>query len=268
MRTGTGMTTGMTTGTTIGMRMGTTITTTTIITTAMAAATTITEAAALGRLLAWLSPAYPVGAFSYSHGLEAAVEEGAVTRRADLVAYAEAALRHGAGAVDAGLLALAWRAAEAGDDAALDDLTELAAAWRGTVELALEATQPGAAFAQVTAAAWPEPRFAAYAARHPGRLTHAVAFGAAAAFHGMPLRAACLGWLTAFAANIVSAGVRLVPLGQTDGQVATAALLPAVEAAADAAIAVEHADELGAAAIAIDLFSMRHETLYTRLFRS
>ncbi len=95
-----------------------------------------------------------------------------------------------------------------------------------------------------------------------------VAVGAAAAFHGLPLRAACLGWLTAFAANIVSAGVRLVPLGQTDGQIATAALVPAIEAATDAALAVTDADEIGASAMAIDLFSMRHETQYTRLFRS
>lgn len=245
------------------------MTTTTIITTAMAAASTITtEGAALGRLLAWLSPAYPIGAFSYSHGLEAAVEEGAVTRREDLVAYAAAALRHGAGAVDAGLLALAWRAAAAGEDAALDEVTDLAAAWRGTAELALEATQPGAAFALVTAAAWPEPRFTTYAARHTGRLTHAVAFGAAAAFHDLPLRESCFGWLAAFAANIVSAGVRLVPLGQTDGQIATAALLPVIEAATEAALALRDAEDLGSAAPALDLSSMRHETQYTRLFRS
>jgi urease accessory protein len=232
----------------------------------MATTTTITTEAALARLLAWLSPAYPVGAFSYSHGLETAVEEGAVTDRAGLVAYAEAAIRHGAGAVDAALLALAWRAAD--DHAALDAITELAGAWRGTAELALEAAQPGAAFAGITIAAWPEPRFAAYAARHNGRLTHAVALGAAAAFHGVPLRAACFGWLSAFAANIVSAGVRLIPLGQTDGQIATAVLLPAIEAATGAALATRDADAIGGCAIAIDLFSMRHETQYTRLFRS
>jgi urease accessory protein len=84
----------------------------------------------------------------------------------------------------------------------------------------------------------------------------------------VPLRAACFGWLNAFVANIVSAGVRLVPLGQTDGQIATAALLPAIAAATEAALALEDADTLGSAAIAIDLFSMRHETQYTRLFRS
>lgn len=236
--------------------------------TTMTTITTSTDLGALARLLAWLSPAYPTGAFSYSHGLEMAVEEGAVTDRAGLVAYAEAALAHGAGAVDGGLLALSLRAAVAGDDAALDELAELAAALRGTAELALEATQPGGAFAIATNAAWPHHGFREFAARHPGRLTHAVAFGAAAGFHGMPLRESCFGWLAAFAANLVSAGVRLVPLGQTDGQIATAALLPALATATDAALAVTDAEDIGSAAPIIDLFSLRHETQYTRLFRS
>ena len=227
-----------------------------------------TDIGALARLLAWLSPAYPTGAFSYSHALEMAAEEGAVRKREDLIAYAEAALLHGAGAVDGAFLALAWRAAQAGDDALLDDLTELAGAWRGTAELALEATQPGQAFALATLSAWPEPRFADFAARNKGRLTHAVTFGAAAAFHGVPLREACFGWLSGFVANLVSAGVRGIPLGQTDGQVATAALVPAILAATEAALAARDPDEIGAAALAIDLFSFRHETQYTRLFRS
>jgi urease accessory protein len=230
--------------------------------------TTATDLGPLARLLAWLSPAYPTGAFSYSHGLEMAVEEGAVTDRTGLVAYAEAALAQGAGAVDGGFLALSWRAASGGDVMVLDDLTDLAAAMRGTAELALEATQPGHAFALATNAAWPHPGFAAYTARHPGRLTHAVAFGAAAGFQGIPLRDAAFAWLAAFAANLVSAGVRLVPLGQTDGQVATAALLPAIAAAADAALAVRDAEDIGSATPIIDLFSLRHETQYTRLFRS
>jgi urease accessory protein len=230
--------------------------------------TTTPDAAALLRLLAWTSPAYPVGGFSYSHGLEAAVEAGAVTDRSGLVAYVEAVLAEGAGAVDAGLLALAHRAARGGDVAALDEVAELGAAWRGTAELALEAMQPGAAFAQVTDAAWPEPRFAAFRARNAGRLSHAVAFGAAAGFQGVALRAALLAWAAGFAANLVSAGVRLVPLGQTDGQLATAALLPAIEAASAAAEALRDADALGGAALVIDRFSMRHETQYTRLFRS
>lgn len=234
---------------------------------ATATITTTIDPAALHRLLAWLSPAYPVGAFSYSHGLEAAVEEGSVRDRAGLVAYTAAVLRAGAGRVDGALLAAAWRAAEAGDDAALDGAAALAAAWRGTAETALESLQQGAAFALVTQAAWPEARFAAFAARHSGRLTAAVAFGAAAGFHGVPLRPALAGWLGAFAANLVSAGVRLVPLGQTDGQIATAALHPVVEAATEAALDAD-LDRLGTAAPVLDLLSMRHETQYTRLFRS
>ncbi|MDO9710351.1 urease accessory protein UreF [Paracraurococcus sp. LOR1-02] len=233
----------------------------------MAMATTITEGAALYRLLAWLSPAYPVGAYTYSHGLETAVEDGRVTDRADLVAYVSTVLRAGAGRVDGALLAAVWRAAEAGEDAALDEAALLAAAWRGTAETALETMAQGTAFTAVTQSAWPDARFAAFAARHPRALAHPVAFGAAAGFQGIPLRSALQGWLAAFAANLVSAGVRLVPLGQTDGQIATAALHPVVEAAAEAALAAD-LDTIGTAAPMLDLLSMRHETQYTRLFRS
>ncbi|WP_431267395.1 urease accessory protein UreF [Dankookia sp. P2] len=231
------------------------------------ASITITEAGGLYRLLTWLSPAYPVGAYTYSHGLETAVEDGSVTTRAALVDYIATVLRAGAGRVDGALLAGAWRAADAGDDVALDEVAILAAAWRGTAETALESMAQGTAFTGVTQSAWPEAGFAAFAARHPRALAHPVAFGAASGFHGIPLRPALAGWLTAFAANLVSAGVRLVPLGQTDGQVATAALHPVVEAAADAALAAD-LDTLGTAAPMLDLLSMRHETQYTRLFRS
>jgi urease accessory protein len=234
----------------------------------MTATTTITTTTdALYRLLAWLSPAYPVGAYTYSHGLETAVEEGAVRDRADLLAYVTAALRDGAGRVDGALLAAAHRAMAKGRARALDRVAELGAAWRGTAETALEAQAQGSAFLAVTLAAWPEPRLAAFAARHPRRIVHAVAFGAAAAAHGVALRDAAFGYLSAFAANLLSAGVRLVPLGQTDGQVATAALLPVVGATAQAALAAD-LGRLGTATPALDLFSIRHETQYTRLFRS
>ena len=224
--------------------------------------TILTRMVALFRLLTWLSPASPVGGFSYSHGLEMAVEDGAVTNRATLQSYIETVLLAGAGRIDAALLVAAHRAA---DD--LDEIVELAAAWRSTAETALEATQQGGSFASITAAAWPEPRFAALALRHHGRLTHAVAFGAAAACHAIALRPALIGWLSGFAATLVSAGVRLVPLGQTDGQRVTAALFPTIEAAADAAEAAD-LDTLGTAAPMLDQFSLRHETQYTRLFRS
>jgi len=228
---------------------------------------TITTEAALQRLLTWLSPAYPVGAYTYSHGLETAVEDGAVRNRATLAAYIGAVLEAGAGRVDAALLAAAFRAAAAADEAALDAVAELAAAWRGTAEMALETMAQGSAFLKVTNAAWPDPRLAAFTGRRAGNVAHPVAFGAAAAWHGVPLRPALFGFLSAFAANLVSAGVRLVPLGQTDGQIATAALLPALEAATEAGLSAD-LDTLGSAAPMLDLFSLRHETQYTRLFRS
>jgi len=233
---------------------------------AMASSTAI-DAASLQRLLSWLSPAYPVGAYTYSHGLERAVEDGAVRDRAGLVGYVSAVLGAGAGRIDGALLAAAFRAAEAGDDAALDEVTDLANAWRGTAETALETMAQGTAFLRVTTAAWPEARLVDFARRHRNAIAHPVALGAAAAWQGMPLRAVLFGFLSAFSANIVSAGVRLVPLGQTDGQVATAALLPVLEAATEAALAAD-LDRMGTAAPMLDLFSLRHETQYTRLFRS
>jgi urease accessory protein len=143
----------------------------------------------------------------------------------------------------------------------------LAAAWRGTAETALEATQQGGSFASVTARCWPDPRFADFAARHRGRLSHAVAFGAAAGMAGMPPRPALFAFLQGFCANLVSAGVRLIPLGQTDGQIATAALLPIITECTDAALSTS-LDGLGTASPLLDMLSMRHETQYTRLFRS
>jgi urease accessory protein len=242
------------------MDMATIMTTTTRST----CTTIMVTDADLFRLMAWTSPAYPVGGFSYSHGIEMAVEEGRITDRHALLRYIEAVLRHGAGHVDSVFFAHAHRAS---DDAALNEVAELAAAWRGTAETALESTQQGGSFASVTAATWPDERFAAFARRHRGRLAHAVAFGAAAGMAGIPLRASLLAYLQGFSANLVSAGVRLVPLGQTDGQHATAALLPIV---AECATIAEGAslDDLGTAVPMLDMLSMRHETQYTRLFRS
>jgi len=221
----------------------------------------------LHRLLAWSSPAYPIGAYSYSHGLEWAVESGLLRDRAGVVAWLDGVLRQGAGRIDGAVFAAAWRAAAAGDDAAIDAVADLALAWRGTAELALESEAQGAAFLLVTRAAWPEPRLDAFAGRWPGRVALPVAAGLAAACHGVPLEPALTAYLAGMAANLVSAALRLVPLGQTDGQVAVAALSPSVAAATAAGLAAD-LDELGGAAPMVDWCSMRHETQYTRLFRS
>ena len=226
-----------------------------------------TTDATLYRLMTWLSPAYPLGAFSYSHGLEYAVEEGRVRKAADLIEWIGTAVEQGAGRIDAVLLAAAWRAATDQDERRMTELVELGAAWRGTAETALESAAQGAAFVAITRAAWPHPRLEALVAAVGTRMALSLAVGAAAAIHGMPLAPVLTAYLQAFAANLVSASVRLVPLGQTDGQRATAALEPVVAHAAAAAI-VADLDDLGTAAPLLDWCSMKHETQYTRLFRS
>ena len=222
----------------------------------------------LYRLLAWLSPAYPVGAFSYSHGVETAVEEGFIKDRATLVAWLESVLERGTGFVDGALFAAAWRAVNGADWPAFDAIAERAAAWRGTSEMALESRQQGGSFLSITRAAWPHPDLDTGHERTNGELALPVAVALAAAAHGIALESALAGYLHAFAANLISAAVRIVPLGQTDGQRALAALEPVVRRTAAAALAAASLDEIGTATPLLDWCSLRHETQYTRLFRS
>ena len=222
----------------------------------------------LYRLLAWLSPAYPIGAFSYSHGVETAVEEGLIRDRASLVAWLDSVLRRGTGAVDGALIAAGWRAASEADWPAFDAIAERAAAWRGTSEMALESRQQGGSFLSITRTAWPHAALDEVHRRLDGELALPVAVALAAAVHGIALEQALAGFLHAFTANLISAALRAVPLGQTDGQIALAALEASVNEATRAAIAVDSLDEVGTATPLLDWCSLRHETQYTRLFRS
>jgi urease accessory protein len=222
---------------------------------------------ALYRLLTWLSPAYPLGAYSYSHGIEYAVEAELVHDRASLCERVGHAVRHGAGLTDAALLVAAWHAGMEPDAARLDQIAELANAWRGSAETALESRAQGAAFLAATRTAWPHPALEEFALRWRGEAALPVAVGVAAAAHGVALDATLTAYLHAFASNLVSAGMRLIPLGQTDGQRAIAALEPNIAATVGAARATP-LEEIGTAAPLIDWCSIRHETQYTRLFRS
>jgi urease accessory protein len=222
---------------------------------------------ALYRLMTWLSPSYPLGAFSYSHGLEYAVETGLVRDRGALCGFVATAVSAGAGRSDGALLAAAWRATKAGDRAALDEVAELASAWRGTAETALESRAQGAAFLVTTRNAWPHPLLDALALRHRGEVALPVAVGVAAAAHEVPLAETLTAYLHSFTGTLVSAGVRLIPLGQSDGQRVIAALEPVIADAARVVLATP-LEEIGTAAPVIDRCSMRHETQYTRLFRS
>ncbi|AWK87983.1 urease accessory protein UreF [Azospirillum thermophilum] len=228
------------------------------------------SAQALTKLLAWLSPSFPVGGFTYSHGIEAAVEQGLATDRASLIRWLDGILRHGAGRTDGMLFAAAHRAVLAGDEAAFAWAVERADVLRATAETALESRAQGQAFLTAVRAAWPLAgleRWDAVLAATGRPPAYAVAVALAAALLGVAEGPALAAYLHAFAANLVSAGVRLVPLGQTDGQRALAALDPVVHRAARAALAAPP-DDLGGRAMAVDWTSMIHETQYTRLFRS
>jgi urease accessory protein len=225
------------------------------------------NAAALYRLMAWLSPAYPIGAFSYSSGIEWAVEAGDITDAAMLERWLAVMIADGGGFCDGVFFAHAHRAAAERDDKALRALAELAAAFAPSRERHLETTAQGCAFLDATRAAWPTPALDRLLAVWDGAVALPVAVAVASAGHGIALAPALQAYLHALTANLVSAGVRLVPLGQTDGQRVLAALEPVVAATAARALTTP-LDEVGGAAFRADLASMRHETQHTRLFRS
>ena len=229
--------------------------------------TDMTETGML-QLLAWVSPSFPVGAFAYSHGLEAAEEAGLIRGRDSLHAWIDAAIECGSARNDAVVLSAIHKAVEARDWPAVADTADLAASLYGAPELALESLGQGAAFLKTVRAAWPSEGIeAAAGALDPERIAYPVALGIAAAAHGIPREAALAAFFHGFAANAVSAAIRLGIIGQTDGQILTAALEPLiVRKSSDMKEA--GIDDLGSASVMIDLLVLAHETQNTRLFRS
>jgi len=225
------------------------------------------DAAALYRLMAWLSPAYPVGAFSYSSGIEWAVEVGDIKNAETFRGWLAVMIGQGSGFCDAVFFAYAHRAVVAEDDAALRSVAELAAAFAPSKERHLESTAQGNAFVVATRAAWGCDAIERLKKVWDGPVAYPIAVAVASAGHSVALEPASAAYLQALAANWVSAGVRLIPLGQSDGQRVLVALESVVAATAKRALAVTIAD-VGSSAFRADLASARHETQYTRLFRS
>jgi urease accessory protein len=222
---------------------------------------------ALFRLMAWLSPAYPVGAFSYSSGIEWAVEAGDIKDAATLRQWLAGMIGAGGGFCDAVIFVHAHRAVAANDDAALRAAAELAAALVTSKERLLETTAQGRAFLEATRASWPCPALAQLDTVWRGAVALPVAVAVTCAGHDIACEPALHAFLHAVAANWISAGVRLVPLGQTDGQRVLAALEGDIGACAVRALATP-LNEIGSCAVRADIAGMRHETQYTRLFRS
>jgi urease accessory protein len=209
---------------------------------------------ALLHLLTWLSPAFPTGAFAYSHGIEWAVEVGDITDGDTLREWLADVLTLGAARSDAILLRHACK-----PDADLDALAELAAATAPARERQAETLNQGAAFMRA-ARPWGCPAL-------PDPVAYPVAVGALAGLHGIDADATAIAYLHGVTANLVSAAVRLVPLGQSTGLAVLAALEPIIlRVAAETRDAT--LDDLGGAVFRCDLAAMRHETQYTRLFRS
>tara|TARA_R110002110_G_scaffold19627_5_gene80860 strand:- start:594 stop:1241 length:648 start_codon:yes stop_codon:yes gene_type:complete len=202
-----------------------------------------------------LSPAFPVGAFAYSHGLESAIHSGVIANARDLQNWLADVLNHGSGRNDCIVL----RAAHAsGSDAALEEVNQTAVAVSASSERVLETLLQGSAFNQTTTAIFGGDEAA---------LCYPVAVGNVASQLGLDVGLTAAMYLHAFASNLVSAAVRAVPLGQTDGQRVLAALLPLCDQIAQDTQGAT-LDDLSSTAFVSDIVAMQHETLQPRIFRS
>ncbi|KQT89021.1 urease accessory protein UreF [Methylobacterium sp. Leaf466] len=219
------------------------------------------------RLMVWLSPTYPVGSYAYSHGLEWAVEAGEVSDEASLAAWLHDVVARGAGRSDMILAAHAHRAASGADAAALEPVNALALALAPSRELHLETAQQGRSFLDATLAAWATPALVRLAETLPGPVAYPVAVGLAAGAHGLAPVPTLAAFGLAFVQNLVSAALRLAPVGQTAGTRVIAGLAPCVAALAETIPGLT-LDDVGGATLRLDLGSLRHETQYSRIFRS
>jgi urease accessory protein len=214
-------------------------------------------------LFAWLSPSYPVGCYAYSHALEWAVEAGDVSDETTLVAWLTDLLTLGLGRNDAILLSHAYRAVEQGNRRDLGTVNELALALSPSAELYLETSQQGRSFLDATLAAWPSPRLPPL----EGDVAFPVAIGMAAAAHGVPLPITSQAYLFGLVQTLVSAAIRLAPIGQTAGIRVSAALAGTAQDIARQGMTLT-LDDIGGSTFRADLGSFHHENQYTRLFRS
>jgi urease accessory protein len=229
---------------------------------------------ALYRLMTFLSPGFPVGAFTYSHGLEQVVDEGSVADAAVLRSWLEDILRYGAGRTDGILLKETLRAARDGDTEKVTELRDLGLALQPSKERHLETSAQGTAFVAAIRASWlPESKapaadmFCELTATDDDLWPYPVAVGLTCAAHDIAEEAALTAYLQAFATNLVHAAIRTVPLGQSEGQGVLAGLETVIFEIAREAAAADLA-ELGSSTFLADIASMTHETQYSRLFRS
>lgn len=222
---------------------------------------------ALYLLQTWFSPSFPIGAYTYSHGLENAFETGLVTNLDQAVEWVSNIVRLGSGFADAIFVKEAYQAVAADDYDALSRQCEFAAAFAGTKELRLESEAQGAAFIEIIQKTEPSEALEKLIAHNGGPYPYAIIAGALAGEKRVEQSAIMTAYLHGFVSNLSSALVRIIPLGQTEGQIIIARLSPVIEETVSAAMETP-LNEISSSALMVDLTSMQHETQYTRLFRS
>lgn len=228
--------------------------------TAIITGITMTDQRSLLRLMSWMSPAFPTGAFAYSQGLEGAVHDGLISDGDALRRWVEDSLAFGQPWNDAVLFAESWRRARTNEDSL--DVAELAEAMAGSAGRRLETMSQGSAFLKA-AREWPSPILDAL----PSDCPLPAAAGAASGAHGIDLAAALAAFLHAMVSNAVQASLRLLPMGQQQGVAIMAALEDPVSDTVERAMN-STLNDLGGAAFLAEIMSMKHETQYSRLFRS
>jgi len=216
-------------------------------------------------LLQLASPTLPVGAYSYSEGLETLVEQGAVSTGQSLMDWLAQELALGTIRLEAAVMLRAYRLGQAEDWLGVAAWNDWLSAARETEELRQQSWQMGSSLLRLLQDL--QPAWVSAVSRWDPPCNFAIAFGLAAACWQIPEEAAVLAYLSSWASNLVSAGVRLVPLGQTQGQQILLALHPHLAATAPAVLTLSE-DELTSCSWGLALASMGHETQYSRLFRS
>lgn len=206
-------------------------------------------------LAQWFSPAFPIGAFSFSHGLESLVETGEIRSAEDVESWLNSVLSYGAGRNDVILMAASFRASSQDE---IKEIDALARALSPSKERLLETEVQGEAFIRTINEVWGSDLPA---------LCYPVAIGASARTCGMPLRETACMYLHALTSSLVSAAIRVVPLGQTEGQSIVRRLALLCDELGTGYID-ESLEAIGSSSFIGDIASMTHEDQYSRMFRS
>jgi urease accessory protein len=217
-------------------------------------------------LFLWLSPAFPVGSFAYSHGLEWAIASGAIENDQDLHDWIQTLLTHGAGRNDLVLLAAGWRAMQKGNESLVEDINQLSIALSASRERHLETVSQGNAFIKAIQDAWPSPNLPQLVDRIQD-LSYPVSVAIATYAHGLTLKPVLAHFVMSYVSNLLSAATRLSLIGQTQGQKLLNVLMPLMQNLVEEALE-SSLEDLGGFSLCADIASMQHETQYSRMFRS